>query len=956
MITLLDQTYDVKTLLQLFFLIWIFAPGLTGQIGFVKSTDQLGLPKTNSGLPVAIADINGDFLDDIIVVRNQNDLVVLVNRGSGAGFDEWSIGEANSTATWSIAVGDVNNDGFSDILVSGTFEKPNLVYGARDTADIIVVDLPLSSLFAQTSTMYDINNDGWLDIVICNLLGTNRVLENKGDGTFKFNNTWLNFSTIPLSDNSGSRGAVWSDIDWDGDADLYLSKADLEEPDPSAPTRVNQLFVNDNQIFFDLAEYTGLDAGDLTLATDFGDMDNDGDLDCIMVQANQPAKVYENQDNINFADLTSFTGIDFRDFCTQVKLVDFDNDTDLDLITAGEEVFFYENQGGFDFDERRDVLDIFPYGSFSLGDINDDGFIDVYTSYTAFLNSPTIRPDALWLNQGNDNHYITVGLLGDESNNKGIGARLELKGPWGTQIREIRSGESFGIQNSLNAHFGLGEADKADSLIIYWPSGTVDRHPLVAADNFYFAHEGGCLSPRFDIEMTGNVKFCAGDSVILTSISADAYLWSTGETARSIVVKESGQYSVITRQSSGCERLSDVVYVDVDPDDTPELIFMAGGTQNCDGTAVILATREPASSYTWSTGASGPQILLTNGGTYSVTTEGTCAEWESEPIDITFYSRPDAPAVTGDTVRPAGKAVLMATGENPQWYDDDSTVELLEEGPVYETKPLFSSEFYYVSDKRSHRRAAKSVGEIEHTGDSKYNFSELNARMLFDAFQDIVLDEITCYTDFPGVRRLILLDNEFTVLREHFINMSVGANEVNLSWDIPAGVNYSITTDTLFNIANQGNKNPMLWRSNTDDISYPYELDDVVSIKKSSVVDRGFYYFYDWKVRPADVQCESSVRTPVRAVVELGTSTRDLLYEQVAIFPVPASDFLTIASLPAGHRGELTLVSQLGVIALREQIAGDRHQLDLSHLVSGSYFLHISSGESQMVQQIIIHR
>ena len=55
-----------------------------------------------------------------------------------------------------------------------------------------------------------------------------------------------------------------------------------------------------------------------------------------------------------------------------------------------------------------------------------------------------------------------------------MGARLELYGPWGLQIREVRSGESYGMMNSFTQHFGLGTATQIDSLVIRWPSGQVE--------------------------------------------------------------------------------------------------------------------------------------------------------------------------------------------------------------------------------------------------------------------------------------------------------------------------------------------------------------------------------------------------------------------------------------------------------------------------------------------------
>ncbi len=59
-----------------------------------------------------------------------------------------------------------------------------------------------------------------------------------------------------------------------------------------------------------------------------------------------------------------------------------------------------------------------------------------------------------------------VRLVGVESNINGVGARLELHGSWGMQMREVRSGESYGISCSHNSYFGIGTASAIEKLVV----------------------------------------------------------------------------------------------------------------------------------------------------------------------------------------------------------------------------------------------------------------------------------------------------------------------------------------------------------------------------------------------------------------------------------------------------------------------------------------------------------
>jgi hypothetical protein len=65
-------------------------------------------------------------------------------------------------------------------------------------------------------------------------------------------------------------------------------------------------------------------------------------------------------------------------------------------------------------------------------------------------------------------------LQGIQSNSNGIGARVELYGDWGKQIRDVQCGIGFRHMSTMNVHFGIGQATEIDSVLIKWPSGIVD--------------------------------------------------------------------------------------------------------------------------------------------------------------------------------------------------------------------------------------------------------------------------------------------------------------------------------------------------------------------------------------------------------------------------------------------------------------------------------------------------
>jgi len=144
--------------------------------------------------------------------------------------------------------------------------------------------------------------------------------------------------------------------------------------------------------------------------------------------------------------------------------------------------------------------------------------------------------------------------------------------------------------------------------------------------------------------------FCQGDSVTLTSSAGITYLWSSGETTQSIVVKTSGNYSVTIYDEYGCESpVSDPVVVTVNALPAKPTVSPDGTVEVCNGDSIEL-TSSAEDSYSWSTGATSQSIWVKAAGDYfvSVTNTNGCVSPNSDTTTVMINALPTKPTITPD--------------------------------------------------------------------------------------------------------------------------------------------------------------------------------------------------------------------------------------------------------------------------------------------------------------------
>ncbi len=455
-------------------------------------------------------------------------------------------GVENGTGSSGVVVGDIDNDGFPDMFVSGEGfligpqQTPAKLYhnnGNGTFTDITFLSGVTGAGSALSAAMGDINNDGFLDIFITSPghipFKTGPGTEESHENKLYLNNGDLTFTDIsdsagvdglypdptPGSNRRISDGACvvgFSDYDRDDLLDIIVGNCNafpLEpNPSPVRPTPFNLFRNNGNLTFTDLASEAGLDIPGFWMGLAFGDFDMDGNIDFAATNTGTlngfPHILMHNNGDGTFTDIAE-ENLSETPFGWGITAADFDNDGDLDLVKVGSLPLFGAigpegSPGQFLLNKRKkgfvddpDALSIdlsFDYTTgLAQADYNGDGFIDMVVMRSPWSIGGTGNPQGqpvILKNLGNRNRWLTVRPVGTISNKMGIGARIEvftrgLK----PQVREVRAGSSFASSESPWPTFGLGR--KRFALIkVSWPSGLTEWFPAFRLSRTYTLEEG----------------------------------------------------------------------------------------------------------------------------------------------------------------------------------------------------------------------------------------------------------------------------------------------------------------------------------------------------------------------------------------------------------------------------------------------------------------------------------
>ncbi len=934
---------------------------LSAQISFTNKTNLLTPVNHYSGVAISILDMNGDGLDDIARLSYGTDLNIQIQTGPNQAFTSTGMNPLPGTDdTWGMCAADVNNDGLGDILAGGFY---NGVKIAKSNANgtFAIQNLTNPSTFVQGVNFADINNDGWLDAFVCHDDGEARIFGNSGNGTFSYQPNWIDLSTVPASDNSGNYGSVWSDVNNDGYTDLYIAHCRQGVNNSSDPRRINQLFLNNGDYTYtqDINNASGLRIGAQSWTADFGDIDNDGDFDCFITNHDVNSQLLINDGAGHFSDITNSAGLIgiIQGLPLQGVFRDFDNDGFTDIIVAGDKHYIFRNNGNKTFSNVPTPFDNNDMESFAIGDLNGDGFQDVYAGYALVYTDPSTTPDALWMNNGNNNHYYGLNLHGQQSNRMGVGAKVHLYSALGIQTREVRSGESYGISNSLQIHFGMGQITHIDSVVVNWPSGIRDVLYSPAVDQYATLFEGGCISPTVSIVANGPTVICTGQSVTLgTSEDFDAYIWSTGATTATITASVAGNYKVTVTNASGCTAVASPIVISLDPIQIPT-VAASGDTIFCTGSEVTL-TCSAATSYQWSTGATTQSITVGQSGQYSVAAQGQCAIFNSAPVTVNVLAAP-LPGISPDTIVSGATATLVATGDIITWYASQSAPNSLAVNDTLTTLPLTANTTYWVSNTSVYGAPHEFVGMEDHQG-TPTSDNSTNGSLIFDCFTPFVLAKTKVITAVAGNRKIDLQAANGDVLQTKTVNIPAGTTIIDLNFDVPVGLDMVLTTDENVNKASFNTISPQLRRSNQG-VAYPYEIPGVVSIKNSAYGLDRYYYFFDWEVGFKGSECESE-RVPVTVVVksQSGAFAPPAWAAGLRIFPNPSDGMINL-DIQGFAGGELlaTVKNAQGQTVQTRNFnapAGNAaFSTDLSHLPVGIYWLELA-GEGGVAQQKLMIR
>jgi hypothetical protein len=489
------------------------------------------LPET-LGPGCAFVDYDGDGWVDILLVngmdwpghqRRRTTLQLYRNNRNGTFTDvTQQAGLAVEMYGMGVAVADYNNDGFPDVLVTAVGQ--NRLFQNTGKGHFIDVTqkagLGGRDGFSTSALWFDFDRDGYLDLFVCNYVkwapehdvfcsvdgkskayctpeayrgATCWLFRNRGDGTFED----VTARSGVFDTSSKSLGVVMLDYDRDGWPDLLVAN----------DTQPNKLYRNlRNGTFEDVAVRAGVAFSEdgkarAGMGIDAADIDGTGSQSIAITNFDgEMIALYRPGAGGAYTDIGQASGVgqpSLNSLGFGCLFFDADLDGNLDLLTVnghidetmrnvrGKTAYaqapqLFLNSGHALFrDVAREAGEAFAAPKVARGaacaDFDNDGDVDL-------LITTNQGPAYLYRNDvTNGNRSIRLRLRGTKSNRDAIGAVARLTTSGGTQSRMVKSGSSYLSQSELTLTFGIGRRERADRLVIEWPSGRVDEHGALAA-------------------------------------------------------------------------------------------------------------------------------------------------------------------------------------------------------------------------------------------------------------------------------------------------------------------------------------------------------------------------------------------------------------------------------------------------------------------------------------------
>jgi enediyne biosynthesis protein E4 len=521
----------------------IAAPSVYSQVKFADVTGQAGihfthyngaagkkwLPET-IGSGCAFTDLDGDGWADILLLNNKswtpgptrhlpalyhnnrNGTFTDITKGSGLDVEMYAMG---------VAIADYDNDGLPDVYITA-LEGDRLFHnqGQGHFQDTTAASGIRNANFGTSAAWFDYDRDGKADLVVanyvqwsapkdvhCSMDGQTKSYctpeSYKGESLKLFHNLGSGrFADVTnkagLDDHtSKSLGIVVFDYNGDGWPDLFIAN----------DTQPNKLYRNNkNGTFAESGVESGVGFGDDGVArgamgADAADYDRSGHPHLVVANfSKQMMALYQNDGNGLFSDVarsttvarSSLLNVTFGAFFFDYDLDGFPDifavnghiDPDINRVQPDlhfkEPALLFHNNGHGGFDDATAsagpalAAPVVGRGA-AYADFDHDGDLDVIATENGGL-ARLLRNEG-----GNRNHWLSVRLVGQQSNRSGLGTVVRIDSASGKQWQVVHSGSSYCSQSDLALTFGLRQDVRVTKLTLEWPSGkkqTFENIPL----------------------------------------------------------------------------------------------------------------------------------------------------------------------------------------------------------------------------------------------------------------------------------------------------------------------------------------------------------------------------------------------------------------------------------------------------------------------------------------------